>query len=165
VEVEEDANASRPVPVFERVPLASPVAQELIGALNAELERLYPEEGANHFRLDADEVAPGRGAFVVARLDGRPVACGAVRSTDAGTAEIKRMYVDPGIRRRGVARALLARLEDEARALGARRVVLETGVRQPEAIALYAAFGYATIAPFGEYANTPLSVCMGKELR
>jgi GNAT superfamily N-acetyltransferase len=161
----ENAGASRAAPAFERVPLDAPVAQALIAALNAELDRLYPEEGANHFRLDADEVAPGRGAFLVGRVDGRAVACGAVRTLEAGTAEIKRMYVDPAVRRRGVARALLARLEDEARALGARRIVLETGVRQPEAIALYAAFGYATIAPFGEYENTPLSVCMGKELR
>src|ERR1051325_8570556 len=68
---------------IRREELASPAAQGLIRALNAELEARYPEEGANFFRLDAKEVAQGHGAFLVAFLDGRPVGCGAVRRIEA----------------------------------------------------------------------------------
>ncbi|RPH55998.1 N-acetyltransferase, partial [bacterium] len=95
--------------------LASPVAEALIRALNAELSRMYPEEGATHFRLDPDEVAEGRGAFLVAYAEGSPVACGAIRRLDADTAEIKRMYVAPDTRGRGIGRAILAALEAEGR--------------------------------------------------
>lgn len=146
------------------VPLDSSEARKLIGALDAELSGRYPEEGATHFRLDAEEVGTGRGAFLVAALDDALVACGAVRSIEHGVAEIKRMYVSPAVRGRGIARALLEHLEREARALGAKRVVLETGVRQPEALALYRRAGYEPVDPWGEYVNSPLSVCMGKEL-
>src|SRR5688572_11801746 len=121
----------------ERADLASPAAGRLIAALNAELEGRYPEPGANHFRLDLDEVAEGRGAFFIATLDGEPVGCGAVRRIDEHSGEIKRMYVAPAARGRGVARRVLAALEAEAVALGLVRLVLETGARQVEAIALY----------------------------
>src|SRR5690606_12365017 len=103
------------------------------------------EPGATHFRLDPDEVAPGRGAFLVAWLDGAPVGCGAVRRIDGDTAEIKRMYVAPTLRDRGIGRVLLAGLEAAARELGVRRLVLETGVRQHAAIALYARAGFREI--------------------
>src|SRR5262245_54732375 len=72
--------------------LDSAVATRLIAALNAELTARYPEDDATHFRLDADEVAEGRGAFLVVRLRGEPVGCGAIRKIDPATAEIKRMY-------------------------------------------------------------------------
>jgi GNAT superfamily N-acetyltransferase len=148
----------------QRSDLLSPVARSLIEALNAELSRMYPEEGANHFRLDPDEVADGRGAFLVAARAGQPVGCGAVRRIEAQTGEIKRMYVRPEERGRGVGRALLAALEAEARALGLSRLVLETGLRQAEAITLYRRAGFTDIAPFGEYIGSPLSLCMAKEL-
>jgi GNAT superfamily N-acetyltransferase len=145
-------------------PLDSPAARRLILALNAELSGRYPEAGANHFELDPEEVGPGRGAFLVAYADGEPVGCGAVRRLDAGTAEIKRMFVVPELRGRGIAGRVLAALEDQARALGVRRLVLETGVRQPEAIALYRRFGFAAIPAFGDYIGSELSVCLGKPL-
>jgi putative acetyltransferase len=145
-------------------PLSSPVARLLIEALNRELDGRYPEEGANHFRLEEDEVAPGRGVFLVARDDGEPVGCGALRLLEPGTAEIKRMYVAPAARGRGAGRAVLAALEDAARELGARRLVLETGDRQHEAVGLYERAGFARIERFGEYASSPLSLCMGKDL-
>jgi|EndMetStandDraft_5_1072996.scaffolds.fasta_scaffold01602_3 putative acetyltransferase len=149
---------------IQREDLASPVALRLIRALDAELSRLYPEQGATHFRLDADEVAPERGGFFVAYVNGSPVGCGAVRQLDAETAEIKRMYVDPGMRRRGVGRAVLAALEREAARLGVRTVVLETGARQPEALRLYEATSFSPIPPFGEYVDSPLSICLGKRI-
>jgi GNAT superfamily N-acetyltransferase len=142
----------------------SALANELISALNAELSARYPEDGANHFRLEPDEVAPGRGAFLVAYVAGEAVGCGAVRRLDGDIAEIKRMYVRPTTRGRGVGGALLAALEAEAHGLGIRRLVLETGARQPEALALYRRAGFVVIPAFGEYVDSPLSVCMGKDL-
>jgi putative acetyltransferase len=159
---------------IRREPLTSDVAASLIGALNAELSALYPEPGANHFRLDPDEVAPGNGAFLVVRRGGRPVGCGAVRRVREAAllpelgprvGELKRMYVDRDARGQGIGRALLDRLEAEARALGLERLVLETGIRQTEALALYRRAGFIEIPPYGEYsASAATSVCMAKVL-
>jgi GNAT superfamily N-acetyltransferase len=151
--------------VVQRGDLLLPPAAELIGELNDELSARYPEEGANHFRLDAGEVAPGRGAFFVAYVDGEAMGCGAVRKLEDGVVEIKRMYVRPAARGRGVGRAVLAVLEAEARELGAERLVLETGERQQEALALYRRAGFTEIACFGEYVDSPLSLCMAKDLQ
>ena len=149
-------------PTIKQESVDSPAAQELIAALNAELDERYPEEGANHFRLDPNEVAPGRGAFLVAYADGVAVGSGAVRLNEPGVAEIKRMYVVPQWRGRGIAGAVLSALEDHAHQLGARRLVLETGSRQPESIAVYSRAGFVEIPRFGEYLDSPLSLCMGK---
>lgn len=155
-------------------PLTGPVAAELITALDGELSATYPEPGATHFRLDPSEVAPGAGTFLVVRLNGRPVGCGAVRRLDESSlvrelgpdvGELKRMYVAPEARGRGIGRALLTRLEDEARALGLRRLVLETGTRQAEALALYRRAGFTGIPAYGEYsASSATSVCLEKAL-
>jgi putative acetyltransferase len=147
-----------------RADILSPIAQELIRALNAEMTARYPEDGATFFRLDADEVAEGWGAFLIAYLGPRPVACGAVRRIDEGVGEIKRMYVSSDVRGRGIGRAVLAALEAEARGLGLRRLLLETGIRQAEALALYRRAGFSLIPPFGEYVHSPLSACMAKDL-
>ena len=74
------------------------------------------------------------------------------------------MYVVPSFRGRGIAKAVLETLETEAQELGASRLVLETGERQPEALALYRRSGFSPIPPFGQYIDSPLSVCMAKEL-
>lgn len=155
-------------------PLTSDVAAALITDLNAELSALYPEPGATHFRLDPSEVATGSGIFVVARWHGRPVGCGAlrrirnpdlVREVGPNAGEIKRMYVAPDSRGRGIGRAVLDRLESEARTLGVSRLVLETGTRQIEAIALYRRAGFTEIPAYGEYVLSPgTSVCMLKTL-
>jgi GNAT superfamily N-acetyltransferase len=150
---------------IRRSTLASPDAARLIAALNAELKATFPEPGATHFSLAAAEIAPGDGAFVVAYLDEVAVGCGAVRRLDQATAELKRMYVDPSVRGRGIGRALVAALESEARQLGITRVVLETGTRLAPAIKLYEAMGYARIPLFGEYLSSPkTSLCFGKSL-
>ena len=148
----------------ERADILSPEALVLIEALNAELSSRYPEDGATHFRLDAEEVAPGHGAFLVAARAGKPIGCGAVRRIEAGTAEVKRMYVIPEARGQRVGRAVLSALEREARTLDCGRLVLETGVRQQEAIALYEHAGFSRIPAFVEYVDSPLSVCMAKDL-
>ena len=120
--------------------------------------------GATHFRLDPDEVAEGRGAFMVALSQAHPVGCGALRMIDARTAELKRMYVVPSVRGRGIAGGVLEALEAEARRLGVQRLVLETGIRQHAALALYRRAGYQPIPPFGEYLASPTSVCLAKDL-
>ena len=149
----------------EKGSVGSPAVQALIAALDAEISARYPEANANFLRLDAGEVAAGLGAFLVATVDGEVVGCGAVRRLDDTDAEIKRMYVMPPARGRGAGRALLTALEDAARSLGATRLVLETGERLFEAVALYERAGFTTIRPFGEYVGARLSLCMGKELR
>jgi putative acetyltransferase len=149
-----------------RAELTADVSGTLIEALNAELSALYPEPGANHFELETTEVAEGCGAFLVLYMEGAPVGCGALRLLDAETAELKRMYVSPIVRRRGLGRRLVAALEAEARTLGVRRLVLETGVRQAAALALYRTTGFHPIPLFGEYCLSPeTSVCLGKDLQ
>ncbi|HEY0283973.1 MAG TPA: GNAT family N-acetyltransferase [Vicinamibacterales bacterium] len=150
---------------IRREDLTSETAQALIGALNAELCMRYPGDGGvEYFRLDPDEVRAGRGAFLVAYDADKPVGCGAVRVIERGIAEIKRMYVLPDRRGHGIARLVLAALEDEARLLGVARLLLETGTRQPEAIALYSNAGFFPTDPFGEYPPSPLNVFFEKRL-
>lgn len=150
---------------LRREDLGSAVAGDLIRALNAELSAMYSEPGANHFGLEASDVAPGRGAFLVAYREGQPVGCGAVRLIDPATAEFKRMYVPPAFRGTGIGRRLVAALEAEARALGAARLVLETGTRQLAALALYERCGFKPIPLYGEYCLSPdTSICLGKPL-
>lgn len=148
-----------------RTPLTAAVSRELIGALNAELTGAYPEAGATHFGLEPSDVSAGFGAFLVVYWQGRPVGCGAVRRIDADTAELKRMYVAPASRGRGLGRRLVTALEAEARQLRVRRLVLETGIRQEAALALYRATGFEPIPLYGEYLASPgTSVCLGKNL-
>lgn len=148
-----------------RAELTADASRALISALDAELQAVYPEPGANHFRVDPDEVGDGRGAFLVVRRGGTPVGCGAVRLLDDNTAELKRMYVAPAVRGTGLGRRLVEALEAEARSLGARRLVLETGIRQAAALALYRATGFHTIPLYGEYCLSPdTSICLGKDL-
>ena len=150
---------------IERVDILSTMAQTLIEALNDELSKAYPEEGACHFRLDPQEVTDGNGAFMVAFRAAKSVGCGAIRRIDPDTGELKRMYVIPEERGRGVGRAILGALETEAQRLRLTRLVLETGVRQDQARRLYQQAGYLPIDRYGEYANSPLSICLAKQLR
>lgn len=136
----------------------------LVAALDAELSATYPEPGATHFRLDEAEVDGTRGAVFVARLLDEAVGCGAVRLLTGDAAELKRMYVAPRWRGRGVSRALLEAAEGFAVERGAKRALLETGERQIAARALYDRAGYRRAEPFGEYVGSPLSVCMEKQL-
>jgi putative acetyltransferase len=149
---------------IRREDLTSETAQALISALNAELRMRYAGDGVHYFRLDPDEVRPGRGAFLVAYEADKPVGCGAVRVIESGIAEIKRMYVLPDRRRHGIARRVLNALEGEARLLGVARLLLETGTRQPEAIALYSNAGFFPTDLFGEYRPSPLNVFLEKRL-
>lgn len=138
-------------------------AASLILELNTELDALYhPDE--NHFSLDPHEVEGERGTFLLARVDGEPAGCGAVRMSADGRGEIKRMYVRPSWRGHGVGSALLARLELEAIERDARSLVLEMGDCQPAAEALYRRSGFATVPCWGAYLATPGSLCLEKVL-
>jgi GNAT superfamily N-acetyltransferase len=95
---------------------------------------------------------------------GTAIACGSFRPYDATSVEIKRMYVAPPARRRGIASALLRELEAWARERGFTAAVLETGTGQPEAQALYERSGYKHVDQFPPYVGLPLSVCMRKTL-
>ena len=126
--------------------------------------------GRDDTPLDHLMFEPPEGSFFVAYLGGRPVATGAWRHSGVAafgttaTAEIKRMYVVPAARGQGLARRLLAHLERSAAEHGAEAVVLETGLAQPEAIALYESSGYTPVPAFGYYKDAPLSRCFGKRL-
>jgi GNAT superfamily N-acetyltransferase len=145
-------------------PFDSADAQRLIAALDAGLAELYPPEQRFGPNLKAQHLEGGRGTFLVARDGGHAVGSGAIRLIDAETAEVKRMYVEPNQRGKGIGRAVLSSLEAVARQLGAQRLVLETGIHSPEALALYRRAGFAQIDCWGEYATSPTSVCMEKIL-
>ena len=145
-------------------PLDGPVAAPLLGRLVAELQRRYDDDGAPGAPLDPVAFRPPHGTFLVAHVAGRPAGCGGLRTHTPGVGEVKRMYVDPTVRRRGVARLLLAALEDAGRTLGHRRLLLETGTQQPEALALYDSAGWTRIPPYGEWRDSPLSVCYARDL-
>jgi GNAT superfamily N-acetyltransferase len=103
-------------------------------------------------------------AYLVVVVQGRAVACGAWQPLEPGVAELKRMYVRPAFRGRGIARQLIVALEEEALADDRSVLRLETGTYLPAAIALYRSAGYAPIPVFGEYVGNPYSVCFAKSL-
>ena len=142
-----------------------PEAVALMHALDVESQSRYDNvDLAKHFVVDAQDFAPGHGLFLLARLDGDSVGCGAIRMLDNQDAEIKRMYVKPEARGNGVARNVLHELEAEARRLGAKRMILETGFRQVEALALYRHNGFEEIPRYEPYVDAEHSVCMAKQL-
>lgn len=149
---------------IEAVDPQHPQALVLLREAAREARKLYPE------LFGADAPAPTnpplhpREVYLIARRDGRALGCGALRRRDEFTGELQRMFVTRSARRDGVARALLAQLEREARLHGYRQLVLETGVRQGPAIALYGGCGWRRIAAYGSFVGDPTSVCFGKAL-
>jgi len=145
-------------------PFDSDDARRLIAALDAGLAELYPPEQRFGPNLEAAHLEEGSGTFLVARDGDRAVGCGAIRLLDPTTAEVKRMYVEPRQRGKGVGRAVLTALEAAAEQLGVRRLVLETGVHQEAAIDLYKRAGFIQIECWGEYSSSPTSICFEKNL-
>jgi putative acetyltransferase len=139
-----------------------PDVRELIAALDRMMVDLYPAE-SNHL-LDIETLAGSDITFLVARQGKSPVGCGAVRRHAGGLCEIKRMFVAPEARGLGLGRKILERLESEARRQHLTHLALETGIHQPEAIALYRRAGFRECAPFAGYRPDPLSLFMSKEL-
>jgi putative acetyltransferase len=132
----------------------------LIAALDVYAMSLYPPE-SNHL-LDIAALSAPCVAFLVARLGREAVGCGALKFDDRGWGEIKRMYVDPAARGRGIGARLLASLEALASAKAVQLLRLETGIHNVEALAMYRRSGYRECEPFGDYAHDPLSVFMEK---
>jgi GNAT superfamily N-acetyltransferase len=156
---------------IRKVRYDDPDAVRLSDLVQLEYARRYGESDMTH--MDAAHFEPPHGLYLLVHdADGTPLASGGWRARDAspegyrdGDAEIKRMFVVPAARGRGLARRLLAELEASAAAAGRSRMILETGIRQPEAIALYESSGYVPVVPkFGYYRDEELVVCMGKPL-
>jgi putative acetyltransferase len=150
--------------VIAAEPFESGDAQRLISELDHGLAQLYTPDQRFGPNFKAAQIADGRGTFLVARLDGRAVGCGAIRLLDDTTAEVKRMYVEPELRGRSIGRAVLDALERKARDLGVRRLVLETGIHQHSAIALYLRAGFEQCDCWGEYTTSATSVCYAKDI-
>jgi GNAT superfamily N-acetyltransferase len=138
----------------------------VVRALEAELQQEYAERygGVDESPVDPSQFAPPHGVFLVGFAAAEPVASGGFCRHDDEAAEIKRMYVVEDHRGIGYARRLLAALEARAAEAGYLRVVLETGLHQPEAMALYESSGYRPIPGLGFYAGRPLARSFGKEL-
>jgi GNAT superfamily N-acetyltransferase len=154
------------------VPYEDPVAQRLVARVQQEYVLRYggPDEAA----VDPAEFLPPAGLFLVAEVDAAeggaaeggavPAGCGAWRVHAPGVVEIKRVYVEPGFRRQGLAQVLMAALERSAVRAGHGAVVLNSGDRQPEALALYEETGYRPVPGYGVYARAPGAVFLGKQL-
>ena len=143
-------------------PYDGPSAQALIDAVQQEYVARYG--GPDTAPVDPAEFAPPAGRFLVGYIGSEAVASGGLRRIGPDVVEVKRMYVAPGWRGRGLSRQVLARLEELAEALGARRVVLETGLQQPEAMRLYETSGYERIEGFGHYRCNENSISYGKHI-
>ncbi|MFD4258837.1 GNAT family N-acetyltransferase [Streptomyces sp. NPDC058534] len=157
---------------IRRVPFDHPDAVKLNDEVQAEYDIRYGD-GGDATRLDPSDFAPPNGLYLVAYDENEvPVASGGWRGQDAndegnldGDAELKRMFVMAQVRGRGVARRILAALEEDARAAGRTRMVLETGTKQPEAVALYLSSGYEPTTKFGYYRFHEESLCYAKALQ
>ncbi|MFJ4472810.1 GNAT family N-acetyltransferase [Streptomyces sp. NPDC089424] len=153
------------------VPFDHPDAVKLNDEVQAEYHERYGD-GGDATVLDPSDFRPPNGVYLIAYDESdRPVATGGWRSQDKndegnenGDAELKRMYVIRELRGRGLARRMLAALEEDARAAGRVRMVLETGTEQPEAIALYSSSGYEPCTKFGYYRFHESSRCFAKPL-
>ncbi|MBL7730781.1 MAG: GNAT family N-acetyltransferase [Chitinophagaceae bacterium] len=144
-----------------RTTSADPDFAQLVSELDAFLAYIDGDEHAFYAQLNKTATLQ----HVVVAYDGdAPAACGAIRELEPGTMEVKRMYTKPASRGKGVAKQVLTELEKWTAELGYHTCVLETGNRQPEAIALYTKSGYSRIPNYGKYADVGNSVCFEKKL-
>lgn len=133
------------------------------------LREAQQSEVSARYGVDDSEPGPKPTAadmtlFLVAFDGEEPVGCGGLRALDATHGEVKRMYVVPARRGTGVSTAILSRLEEEARALGWERLLLETGTEQPDAMRFYEREGFARIPNYGHYVDSEISRCYAKAL-
>ena len=138
---------------FRPVPAGTGDAAALVAAMIAEMRDMYDGldlDAPDMPKAGPAELSPPGGLYLVGYRAGAPVCGGGLKRLPDGTCEIKRMYVVPQARRSGVARALLAALEEEARGLGYRIARLDTGERQPHAQAFYEASGYRRVENFND---------------
>lgn len=133
----------------------------LVKLLDVELAERDGDEHAFYAQFNKPV---GLSGVIVAYRDGEPVGCGAFKKYDENSVEIKRMYVRPDRRGMRIAAEILTDLESWANELGFKEYILETGFKQPEAIALYKRSGYDVIPNYGQYEDVENSVCMKKSL-
>jgi GNAT superfamily N-acetyltransferase len=158
------AHSSETITVGREAPDGD-AAQSLIRQLDQDLCNRYPEMPVHLIQgIRPSDLADPDFTFLIARIGGRPVGCGALRNLHPGIGEVKRMYVLPAFRRYGVARRILAALEARARELSHVTLRLETGKRQPEAVHLYTTSGYRLIVAYGQWAESEHSICFEKQL-
>jgi putative acetyltransferase len=136
--------------------------RKLVTMLDAELAVI---DGSDHSFYSQFNKIDKIKYVAIAYENGEPTGCGAMKEYSAGTMEIKRMYTSPGGRNKGIATKILSELEGWAHELSYSTCILETGKRQPEAIALYKKNGYAIIPNYGQYAGVENSVCFEKKLK
>lgn len=148
--------------VIEARSYEDPDVLRMVAEVQQEYVQLYG--GPDAATVDPAEFEPPNGLFLVGVLDDCAVATGGWRRTSDAEAEIKRMYVAAALRRRGLARLVLAELERTAAIAGVRRLVLNTGPEQPEAVALYERAGYTASEAFGHYACYSDALFYAKEL-
>ena len=134
---------------------------ELVKYLDADLAE---KDGADHSFYNQFNKIDKIKFVVLAFADDKAIACGAIKEFTQGTMEIKRMYTTPGSRGKGIAGKILTELETWAAEMGNNKCILETGKRQPDAIALYKKHGYAQSANYGQYAGIENSVCFEKKI-
>lgn len=149
------------MPEVIRTTSDNPDFQNLASELDDELCRIY-----NTKKEDYEEYnrITGLPTVVLAYENGLAIACGCFKQFDMQRIELKRMFVKPEFRGKGLASMMAAELEKWAVELGYQTTILETGIGQPEAIALYRKLGYADIPHFGEFPEESRSVCLGKDL-
>jgi putative acetyltransferase len=147
---------------IQQEPPDQPDVAPLIAALDGLMASLYPAE-SNHL-LDIAALSDPAVTFLVARDDREAIGCGAVLRDPRGWGEVKRMYVRPDQRGRGIGRRVLSELESIARNARLPLLRLETGIHNADALALYRRDGFIECGPFGDYAPDPLSVFMEKRV-
>ena len=143
-------------------PPRQPEILRLLELSDAYAASLYPAE-SNHL-VDVSTLEKATVSFLVARKDGSIVGCCALVEAGDGTAEIKRMFVDPDARGLKIGKLLMDALIERGVALSLSAIRLETGIHQPEAIGLYRRYGFVEIEPFGAYKPDPLSLFMERKL-
>ncbi|MGJ8593325.1 MAG: GNAT family N-acetyltransferase [Aquaticitalea sp.] len=134
---------------------------KLVACLDADLKI---RDGEDHSFYHQFNAITNLNHCIVCYDDSIAVACGAIKPFDQDTAEVKRMYVLPAFRGKGIASYILNALESWAKELGYSQCVLETGLKQPEAISLYKKNGYQLIQNYGQYIGVENSVCLKKQL-
>ncbi|MGX5856407.1 GNAT family N-acetyltransferase [Dyadobacter jiangsuensis] len=147
--------------ILRRTDSDDPDFKALVKLLDADLAE---RDGADHgFYAQFNKIDKIRHA-VVCYENNQPIGCGAIKAFSEEAMEVKRMYVSPDGRKKGIATRVLTELETWANELGYARCVLETGKRQPEAIALYEKNGYQRTENYGQYVGVENSVCFAKVL-
>jgi putative acetyltransferase len=141
----------------------SPDAMELIGELDEHLmAHPYPQQSRHAFSVE--KLLLEKVVFFITWYEGKLAGCGGIKIFGTDYGEVKRMFVRPEFRGKGLGKAMLRHLADYARDNGAGLLRLETGIYEVEAIGLYERFGFARRAPFGEYFEDPLSVYFEKSI-